>query len=314
MCGILGFNWDNKELAKKMLNILDHRGPDDYGLYADSNVSLGHRRLSIIDLSPKGHQPMSNKEGTVWITFNGEIYNFQEIRKELERKGHKFISDSDTEVIIHSYEEYGTKCLDKFNGMFAFCIYDSKRKLLFLARDRLGKKPLYYYNKNGKFIFASELKAILLHDIKKEVDMNALNKFVTFRYNTDESTMVKDVFKLMQGHYAVYDLKAKKLAIRKWWDIKIDIQNNKSESYFVEKLQKEFKDSVERRLISDVPLGIYLSGGLDSSSIAAMMHELDVPIKSFSVDFGHDRRIEDIKYARLVSEYFDTDHKEIKCE
>jgi asparagine synthase (glutamine-hydrolysing) len=313
MCGILGFNWDNRELAKKMLHIMEHRGPDDSGLYTDNFVSLGHRRLSIIDLSPKGKQPMCNEDETIWITFNGEIYNFKPIKEELERKGHKFNSDSDTEAIIHAYEEYGPKCLDKFNGMFAFCIYDSKKKQLFLARDRMGKKPLYYYNKNGKFIFASELKAILLHDIKKEVDLNALNKFVTFRYNTDESTMVKDVMKLMQGSYAIYDLKSRKLATKRWWDIKINIQD-KPESYFVEKLQKEFKDSVERRLISDVPLGIYLSGGLDSSSIAAMMHELDVPIKSFSVDFGNDRRIEDIKYARLVAEHFDTDHKEIKCE
>lgn len=313
MCGILGFNWEDKVLAKKMADIMSHRGPDDSGIYTDRNISLGHRRLSIIDLSKKGHQPMSNREGSVWITFNGEIYNFREMRKELEKKGYMFNSNTDTEVIIYAYEEYGFECLHKLNGMFAFCIYDSKNNILFLARDRLGKKPLYYYNKDGKFIFASELKAILLHDIKKEVGMDALNKFVTFRYNTDESTIVKDVMKLMQGSYAVFDLKTKKLTKKRWWDIKIDIRD-KPESYFIEKLQKELKDSVERRLVSDVPLGVYLSGGMDSSSIVAMMHELGVPIKSFSVDFGNDRRIEDIKYARLVAEYFGTDHKELYCE
>ena len=313
MCGIVGFNWEDKELAKSMASIMSHRGPDDSGAYADSIVSLGHRRLSILDLSAKGHQPMSNKEGTIWITFNGEIYNFWEIRKDLEKKGYNFNSDSDTEAIIYAYEEYGFGCLDRFNGMFAFCIYDSKKKILFLAKDRMGKKPLYYYSKNGKFVFASELKAILLHDIKKEVDNNALNKFVTFRYNTDQSTMIKDILKLQQGHYAVFDLKTKKLSIKKWWDIRIDIQK-RPEDYFVKALQKEFRDSVERRLISDVPLGVYLSGGIDSSSIVAMMKELDVPIKSFSVDFGNDRRIEDIRYARLVADHFDTDHKEIYCE
>ncbi len=313
MCGIAGFNWDDRNLAIKMASAMSHRGPDDSGLFNDRNVSLSHRRLSIIDLSKKGRQPMSNEDSTVWITYNGEIYNFRELRDELEEKGHRFSSDTDTETIIHAYEEYGFDCLKKFNGMFAFCIYDSKKKILFLARDRLGIKPLYYHKKEGSLIFASEIKSILCHDIRREVDMNALNKLVTFRYNTDNSTMLRDVMKLSQGHYAVFDLRTRKLSGKQWWDISIETQD-RPESYFVKKLQKEMMESVDRRMISDVPLGVYLSGGIDSTSIAAMMKQLDYPIKSFSVDFGSDRRTEDIKYARKVAGFYNTDHKELYCE
>ncbi|MFO8016844.1 MAG: asparagine synthase (glutamine-hydrolyzing) [Candidatus Woesearchaeota archaeon] len=313
MCGIAGFNWNDRGLARKMASAMRHRGPDDSGMFNDRNVSMSHRRLSIIDLSKKGRQPMSNEDSTVWITYNGEIYNFRELRDELEAKGHTFSSDTDTETIIHAYEEYGFDCLKKFNGMFAFCIYDSKNKILFLARDRLGIKPLYYYNKEGKFIFASEIKSMLRHDIKREVDMNALNKFVTFRYNTDESTMLRDVMKLRQGHYAVFDLKKKRLSVKQWWDISIDTED-RPESYFVKGLQKEMMESVDRRMISDVPLGVYLSGGIDSTSIAAMMKQLGYGIKSFSVDFGSDRRTDDIKYARKVADFYGTDHKELYCE
>ncbi|MBD3313500.1 asparagine synthase (glutamine-hydrolyzing) [Candidatus Woesearchaeota archaeon] len=313
MCGIVGFNWDDKSLARRMSSVISYRGPDDSGIFTDRNVSLAHQRLSILDLSKKGHQPMANEDGSIQIVYNGEIYNFQTVKAELEEKGHRFVSDTDTEVIVHAYEEYGLDCLKMFNGMFAFCIYDSNKKILFLARDWLGIKPLYYYSKDGNFIFSSELKAILEHEISREVEHKALNKFLAFRYNTDESTMMKDVLKLMQGHYAIYDLSKKELSIKRWWDINIDIQN-KSEDYFARKLHDTLKESVRKRLISDVPLGVYLSGGIDSSSIVAMMKELGADVKSFSVDFGNDRRIEDIKYARKVAEYFNTDHKEIYCE
>ncbi len=164
MCGIVGFNWEDKDLVRKMAAMLQHRGPDQNGFYTDENTSLGHQRLSILDLSEKGRQPMSNKEGTIWITYNGEVYNFQEIREKLKQKGYKFNSGTDTEVLIYAYQEYGEKCTQMFNGMIAFCIYDKNKKKFFLARDRTGKKPLYYYYKEGKFIFASELKSILQHE------------------------------------------------------------------------------------------------------------------------------------------------------
>ena len=158
MCGICGFNWENKDLVRDMAHVISHRGPDQEGYFVDNNISLGHKRLSIIDLSIKGKQPMFNEDGTICVVFNGEIYNFKGIQKDLEEKGHKFFSNSDTEVIIHAYEEYGTSCLNLFNGMFAFAIWDSNKKELFIARDRIGIKPLYYYHKDGKFVFGSEIK------------------------------------------------------------------------------------------------------------------------------------------------------------
>jgi len=182
MCGICGFNWEDNSLLKKILKEIEHRGIDDYGKFIDKNISLGHRRLSIIDLSKSGKQPMSNEDGTILITFNGEIYNFKELRKELEKKNHRFKSNSDTEVIIHLYEEEGFNCLKKLNGMFAFCIYDSRKKILFLARDRVGIKPLYYYANNAekKFMFCSEIKGILQNsEIKREVNLNSVNYFLS---------------------------------------------------------------------------------------------------------------------------------------
>ncbi|MCX8147039.1 MAG: asparagine synthase (glutamine-hydrolyzing) [Candidatus Woesearchaeota archaeon] len=255
-----------------------------------------------------------SNEGLVWITYNGEIYNFPELRKELEKKGYRFNSNTDTETIIYAYKEYGIKCLDKLNGMFAFCIYDSRKNILFLARDRIGKKPLYYYFDGKRFVFASEIKALALLDFKKEVNINALNKFMALRYNPSEETMLKGVKKLMQGHYMVFDLQKKRMIQkRRWWDIKIDIQD-KTENEFAIELQRLVKDAVGRRLISDVPLGVYLSGGIDSTSIVAMMRELNADIKSFFVDFGEDKRIEDKKYSRIAAEFFNTDHKELFCK
>ena len=209
MCGICGFyGFEDKRLIKQMTDILYHRGPDDSGIFIDKDVCLGHRRLSIIDLSEKGRQPIFNEDKSVMVIFNGEIYNFKGVRKTLEEKGHKFYSDADTEVIVHAYEEYGERCITLFNGMFAFAIWDSRKKLFFLARDRAGIKPLYYSIKNNKFIFASEIKSILLHkDIKRELDNNSLYKYLTFRYIPGEQTIFKDVRKLSPGHYMIYKLR-----------------------------------------------------------------------------------------------------------
>ncbi|MHA1394786.1 MAG: asparagine synthetase B family protein [Promethearchaeota archaeon] len=179
MCSISGFTWEDKTLIRKMNDILSYRGPDDTGIYIDERISLGHNRLSIIDLSHAGHQPMSNRDGTLWIIFNGEVYNYKKIRQELEKLGYSFLSNTDTEVVVNSYEQFGSECVKIFNGMFAFAIWDTKKKELFLARDRIGIKPLYYYYDGLKFIFSSEIKAILCHDINKQIDFDAFNSFLS---------------------------------------------------------------------------------------------------------------------------------------
>ena len=193
MCGICGFNWEDKKLLRQMTSALEHRGPDTFGLYTDKKVSIGHRRLSIIDLSDKGNEPMCNEDGTIWLTFNGEIYNFKELRSALIKNGHRFNSDTDAEVIIHAYEEYGNDCVKKFNGQFAFAIWNSKQKVLFLARDRLGIKPLYYYWDDTKFIFASELKAILQDPaVARNVDRHSLNHYLTYGFTPTKQTILKN--------------------------------------------------------------------------------------------------------------------------
>ncbi|HDH40886.1 MAG TPA: hypothetical protein ENG12_00530 [Candidatus Altiarchaeales archaeon] len=187
MCGINGFNWDDSELIKNMNKRLRHRGPDGEGTYVDEYVSLGHRRLAIIDLSERGKQPMSNENNSVWITYNGEVYNFKELRDGLEREGHIFKSETDTEVLIHAYEEYGPDFISGVNGMFAFCIYDSEKRILFLCRDRLGIKPLYYYWDGERFIFSSEVKGILEHNIERKINPSAFNEFISMRYISHET-------------------------------------------------------------------------------------------------------------------------------
>ena len=216
MCGIIGFNFEDKSLLKKGMDILEHRGPDDSGFFTDKNISLGHRRLSIIDLSKKGRQPMQYNNLT--IVYNGEIYNFKEIKEELIKKKHRFISNSDTEVMLHAYEEYGVDCLKYFNGMFAFCIYDSRKKILFLARDRLGIKPLYYYFKDGKLIFASEIKAILEDkSVKREINYKALSEYFEYSFTINDETIFNNINKVLPGHYLLFDLKSNKLEINRYW-------------------------------------------------------------------------------------------------
>jgi asparagine synthase (glutamine-hydrolysing) len=225
MCGICGFyGFEDINVLKKMIKILAHRGPDDNGFYVDENVSLGHTRLSIIDLSEKGRQPMSNEDGTIWITYNGETYNFMELRKELEAN-HRFYSNTDTEVLIHAYEEYGLDFIKKLRGMFAFALYDSVKKKLILARDPIGKKPLYYYWDGNKFIFASEIKAILEAGIKREIDMDGLSAYLTYQYTIGQKTMFKGIEKVLGGNMLIFDFNfnSKKPEIRRYWDIKEDI-------------------------------------------------------------------------------------------
>ena len=310
MCSISGFTWDNPDLIKKMNELLSYRGPDDTGVFIDDLISLGHNRLSIIDLSKAGHQPMPDKDEDLWIVYNGEVYNFMEIREDLETKGYTFNSNTDTEVILYAYKEYGAECLNLFNGMFAFAIWDTKNKELFLARDRIGIKPLYYCYKDKNLIFSSEIKALLLHEIERELDLQCLNSYLTYRFIPSSKTMLKGIRKLMPGHYAIF--KNGQLTIKKYWDLSWKI-DTRSENYFISQLDKLLNESVEYRLMSDVPLGAYLSGGIDSSLVVAINSRLrDDPVKTFTVGFGH--KSDEFNYAQKVAEFYSTDHHDITLD
>lgn len=311
MCGITGFvGFNDKNLIKRMTQVISHRGPDDHGYFSDKNIELGNRRLSIIDLSKNGRMPMCNENEDIWITYNGEIYNFQELRKELEEKGHRFKSNTDTEVIIHAYEEYGQNCVKKFNGMFAFAIWDARKgkKQLFLARDRLGVKPLYYTKKGNKFIFGSEIKSILKYkEPKKEINLNALSSYLSLRYTLGNETLLKGIFKVPPASVLTY--KNRQIKIETYWNSEHN-KINLSEKAVQQRVYNYLKDSVQKRLVSDVPLGVFLSGGVDSSVIVSLMRDLGIEdIKTFSIGF-EDERISELRYARKVAEKFSTDHHE----
>ena len=336
MCGICGEIDFNKGVAaepiQRMCRLMAHRGPDDEGiLFVKGNqyfemkdcstflpeekgfeVALGHRRLSIIDLSSAGHQPMCNEDGRVWIVFNGEIYNFQEIREILVKKGHYFKSRSDTEVILHAYEEWGVECLNQFRGMFAFAIWDSNLQRLFIARDRLGKKPLVYFHHNGHFAFASELKALLqLPNIERKVSDIAIHHYLTYQYIPSPDTIFEGIKKLPPAHYLLYDRKGD-LKIERYWKLNFNSSHYASTDpqELSERLRKGLEESVKLRLISDVPLGAFLSGGVDSSLIVGIMAKLSgSPVKTFSIGF-EEKEFDELPYARLVSERFGTEHHE----
>jgi asparagine synthase (glutamine-hydrolysing) len=308
MCGICGFTWEDKSLVRRMASTIEHRGPDDYGFYAATGISLGHRRLSIIDLSRKGRQPMSNEDGSVWIVYNGELYNYLAIRGLLEKKGHKFRSNTDTEVIIHAYEEFGEQCLQRFNGMFAFAIWDSNKKSLFLARDRMGEKPLYYFHDKARFIFGSEIKAILEDkSIKRGVDIFALHDYLTFRCVSLPNTMFKGIRRLLPAHCLWF--KNGIVTVRRYWSPLYRIED-RPEQFFVARLRSLLSDAVKIRLMSDVPLGAYLSGGIDSGTIVALMSKAsDHPVKTFSVGFGEEH--DELEQARFIAERLQTEHREV---
>jgi len=316
MCGITGFfGLEDKPLLMKMTDKIEHRGPDDFGYFTDRNICLGHRRLSIIDLSRRGKQPIFNENKDICVIFNGEIYNFKEIRKDLEKKGHRFRSDTDTEVIVHAYEAYGDKCLALFNGMFAIALYDSKKKRILLARDRMGVKPLYFTFQNKVLYFASEIKALLENKrIRREINYRALHDFLTFRCNSTSETMFKGIYKLAPGYYLTYDFK-KNLAIERYWNLTVKPDNTLTELELKEKLYELMKDSVRMRLMSDVPLGAYISGGVDSGTILSLMTEFSKePVKTFSVGFGFEEEYNELNEAKFLADHFKTDHKEIIVE
>jgi len=308
MCGICGFNWEDKELLRGMTNILRHRGPDNGGLYTDEKVSLGQRRLSIIDLSDAGNMPMFNEDNSILLIFNGEIYNSPDIRIKLEKHGHRFSSNNDSEVLIHGYEQWGEKVIEKFNGMFAFCLYDLKNKKLFLARDRLGIKPLYYYWDNNRFIFASEIKALLLAGIPREVNLKAARQYLQLRYIPGEETLFKGIKKLLPGY--TLTLKDNNLEANQFWDIPVPQIKKNDLSETKNNIKELLSASVNRRLVADVPLGFYLSGGIDSAAITALASQLkEEPLKTFSI--GFDSEFDELSKAREIAEHFQTEHYEI---
>ncbi|MCQ9206555.1 MAG: asparagine synthase (glutamine-hydrolyzing) [Omnitrophica bacterium] len=319
MCGIAGRINLNSEPVKSgelesMRQALLHRGPDDRGVYADGPVGLTHSRLSIIDLSESAREPMSNEDGSVWAVFNGEIYNYLELKKALLGKGHRFKSNSDGEVLLHLYEEEGMGFLDKLNGMFAFSIYDKKRKKLILARDRIGIKPLYYYRDNEKFAFASEIKAILkCENIDKELDFTALSEYLSLGYISFGRTAFKRIKKLKPAEYLELNIPAKNFTIKKYWDFTPG--DNKNEDEACEKITRLLSDSISLRLISDVPLGAFLSGGIDSSLIVAFMAKASSrKPKTFTIGFPDEPQFDETFYAKKVSEMYDTEHTEIKLK
>jgi len=315
MCGIVGkYNFltgalVSADLIKAMCDKIIYRGPDDGGVYTDGCIGLGHRRLSIIDLSELGHQPMASDDDMLWITFNGEIYNFQTLRGDLIAKGWRFKSNTDTEVILYLYQEYGEECLKYLRGMFAFAIWDRRKSLLFLARDRIGKKPLFYYYDGKRFIFASEIKSLLVNpEVKKEINFEGFYDYFKYQYVPDPKTIYKHIYKLEPGHYLVCSEEG--LRKRQYWDISFSGESEKDLEGLVEELHGTLKESVRLRMISDVPLGAFLSGGIDSSIVVALMaDQQQAPVTTCSIGFDSSD-FDEIKYARKVADLFKTDHHE----
>jgi asparagine synthase (glutamine-hydrolysing) len=315
MCGISGLYYFDRDrpvaeaLIDGMRHVARHRGPDDTGIYLSGSVGLGFNRLSIIDLAG-GHQPLSNEDGTVWIVFNGEIYNFQTLHKELEARGHQFRTRSDTETIVHAWEEYGESCVEKLRGMFAFAIWDDRRQVLFAARDRLGIKPFYYYTDRRRFAFASEIKSLLeIPEIPREIETQALSEFLRRRYVIAPNTMLRGMSKLEPGHSILVNSEG--VRSRKYWDVPLVEPREIGESEAIEQTGALLEECVRMHLVSDVPVGAFLSGGLDSSCVVGLMDKMGVSdIKTFSI--GYDGPESELDYARVVANHFRTDHHELR--
>ncbi|MDT4965808.1 MAG: hypothetical protein QOJ64_545 [Acidobacteriota bacterium] len=320
MCGINGIALSSRShaavdvrLLERMRDVITHRGPDDAGLFLDGNIGLGHRRLSIVDVAA-GHQPMTNEDETLHITFNGEIYNHADFREELEARGHVYRTHCDTETILHLYEEHGAGVVEHLRGMFAFAIWDQRRRELFIARDRLGVKPLYYvHTDDGSLYFASEIKSLLAaRAVTPELNVGALPDYLANHATSGEETLFRNVKRLMPGHTMVW--RDGKITIKEYWDVRFEREEEApdlSDEDYIAEWKDLFETSVRLRLMADVPLGMFLSGGIDSSAIAAVMSGLvDEPIKTFSVAFA-EREANELEYARLVARKFGTDHHEV---
>jgi len=307
MCGIAGFNWRDEAKAQIMAAALRHRGPDQSGVRADDAVSLAHARLAIIDLSEKGRQPMPNEDGSLWLVVNGEIYNFRELRKELGGK-HAFSSAADTEVILHAYEEWGLDALRRFNGMWAFCLYDRKAQKLILSRDRVGKKPLYYFHDGLRFIFGSELKAIVLaHDVERRISKDALDFYFSLGYIPSPWSIYEDIFKVEPRQVLVYDLKTRTLAKDTYFEIPA-YKPARRRARLVDEGRALLRDAVRLRLTADVPVGAFLSGGLDSSAVVAAMAEASDPANLHTFSIGFEGDYDETAFMEIVQEAFRTRH------
>ncbi len=316
MCGITGFlvngvPEDQRATLRRMTDSLRHRGPDDEGLYLDEYVALGARRLSVIDLRT-GRQPVSNEDGSVWVVQNGEIYNFRALRGKLERLGHVFRTGSDTEVLVHAYEEYGEDCVSSLDGMFAFAVWDAVHRTLFLARDRMGEKPLYYYAGPAAFVFGSELRALLEHPaVPLELSVESLSRYLAFEYVPAPHSILAGVAKLPPGHMLTVAPGSKPRVVR-YWDLSFSPDSSIDEREWAERLMAHLETSIRQRLVSDVPLGMFLSGGTDSSAIVAIAARLSGtrPLKTFTLGFA-ETSYDERPFARAVAQHCGTEHEEV---
>ena len=319
MCGINGIALSSRSgrsvdrnVLERMRDVITHRGPDEAGIFVDANIGLGHRRLSIVDVAA-GHQPMTNEDGSLQIIYNGEVYNHADYRSDLEARGHVYRTHCDTETILHLYEEHADGCVDYLRGMFAFAIWDGKKKELFIARDRLGVKPLYYFHADdGSLYFGSEIKTIFqASDLKPEINFHALPDYLANHATSGEETLYQGVKRLLPGHTLTW--RDGKVKIKKYWDVSFSktADQGRSDKDFIAEWYELFRTSVRLRLMADVPLGMFLSGGIDSSAIAAVMSGMvSEPIKTFSVAFA-EREANELAYARIVAEAYKTNHHEV---
>ncbi|MET0648481.1 MAG: asparagine synthase (glutamine-hydrolyzing) [Pyrinomonadaceae bacterium] len=316
MCGIAGFVGETgfglegrREVLGRMLRVITHRGPDEDGALVEGQAAIGMRRLSIIDLAG-GHQPLSGCDPRLQIVFNGEIYNFRELKKDLEARGHRFHTNSDTEAIVHAYEEFGAACVERLRGMFGFALWDARDDSLFVARDRVGKKPLYYARTpRGALVFGSELKCLLAHpEVGRETNAEALDAYLTWGYVPDPLSVFEGVEKLLPGHHLTF--KDGELKIEEYWDFPQEEGGSRREEDYLEELRALLDESVRVRLVADVPLGAFLSGGVDSSAVVGLMaRNSDRPVKTFSIGFNEDS-YDELKYARVAARHFQTEHHE----
>ena len=319
MCGIAGFLGMNDEvLLRRMTDIISYRGPDDAGTFSEGLVGLGHRRLSIIDLSSHGHQPMEDVQGRAVITYNGEVYNFREIRLELTKLGYRFRSSTDTEVVLNAYLEWGGRCLERLNGMFAFAIWDRRDRSILIARDRLGIKPLYYAVHGETILFVSEIKSILCWGrIKREVNTRALDYYLTFRYNHLDETLFRNVMKLPPGHFlkASVDNDGRlRHAMERYWDVSFPSPGRRDEAFFADAIADRLRHAVVQQTVSDVPIGAFLSSGVDSSAIVGILaKECGEKVNTFTVGFGYPGFEDELNPVRFTTRYFDTAHTEYVC-
>ena len=318
MCGIIGWKSKkkiNRNIMVSMANSIAHRGPDGEGFYYndDTTLSLAHKRLAIID-PEHGQQPMHSQDGQLTITFNGAIYNFLELRRELISKGHPIRTYSDTEVLLYAYREWGEHCLSKLNGMFAFVIHDKRKNILFGARDRLGEKPLYYFHNKQDFIFASEIKAILESKrVNAELNNTSLHDYLTFQFYLEDNTLFDNIHKIMPGHYFILNENNMNLKIKEYWDISYNVEEEYDEEYYVDKLKTLINDSIMLRLRADVPLGSHLSGGIDSSAVATLnaLRLGDIQLETFTGTFAEGSAYDETSYAKEVAKNINSKYNEI---